>query len=92
MPTEKLIYKSELVVPTPNNEKDLKDRGYMNRIINDIVKSGVYIKSYWRDIVKEPETCLILMIVDDTGLNGGLKRQDLLDPNTRYIGISSKLI
>ena len=91
-PMEKLIYRSELVVPPPNNLQDLENKQYMNEKINEIVESGVFVKSFWRDIIKDPKTCFILMIVDDTGLNGGLKRDDILDQDTKYIGISSKLI
>ena len=32
------------------------------------------------------------MIVDDTGNKSGLKRKDILDPNMKYIGISSVMI
>ena len=91
-PMEKLIYRSELAIPPPNNLSDLVNKQYMNEKINEIVESGIFVKSFWRDIIKDPETCFILMIVDDTGLNGGLKRNDILDPDTKYIGISSKLI
>ena len=52
-------------------------------------KNGIPIKSYWRDIIKEPETSFLMMIVDDTGLKAGLKRKDMLNPGMKYIGISS---
>ena len=91
-PMQKLIYRPELVVPPPNNEEGLKNRKYMNEVVSELCSSGVSIKSYWRDIIKDRETCFILMIVDDTGLNGGMKRRDILDPETKYIGISSRLI
>ena len=29
------------------------------------------------------------MIVDDNGIKSGMRRKDLLDPNMKYIGISS---
>ena len=49
----------------------------------------INIKSYWRDIVKDPETSFILMIVDPSGKNDGNKRKSILDPNLKYIGICS---
>ena len=53
---------------------------------------GIPIKLFLRDIIKDCETCFILMIVDDTGANSGKKRNDILDPSMEYIGIVSKII
>ena len=91
-PMGKLKFNSDLLIPTPDNEEQLKDRKYMNDLINEKVQSGIPIKSFWRDIIKDRETCLILMIVDDTGPNSGKKRNDILDENIQYIGIVSKKI
>ena len=91
-PMQKLIFSSELLIPPPENEDQIKDKTYMNEIINEKVQSGIPIKSFWRDIIKDRETCLILMIVDDTGANSGKKRNDILDPNMQCIGIVSKKI
>ena len=91
-PMQKLIFSSELLIPPPENEDQIKDKTYMNEIINEKVQSGIPIKSFWRDIIKDRETCLLLMIVDDTGANSGKKRNDILDPTMQCIGITSKRI
>ena len=91
-PMKKLIFSSELLIPPPDNEEQLTDKTYMNELINKKVQNGVPIKSFWRDIIKDYETCLLLMIVDDTGSNSGKKRNDILDPNMQCIGITSKKI
>jgi hypothetical protein len=91
-PMPKLIFSNELLIDYPINEEQIKDRKYMNEQINIKVQNGVPIKSFWRDIIKDPQTCLILMIVDDTGVNSGKKRNDILDPNMQCIGIVSKKI
>ena len=91
-PMKKLIFSSDLLIPPPDNEDQLTDKGYMNELINQKVQKGIPIKSFWRDIIKDYETCLILMIVDDTGSNSGKKRNDILDPNMQCIGITSKKI
>ena len=91
-PMKKLIFISDLLINPPKNEDQIKDRTYMNELINVKVQAGIPIKSFWRDIIKDRETCLILMIVDDTGPNSGKKRNDILDPNMKYIGITSKKI
>ena len=91
-PMNKLIFSSELLVTLPEEEEQIKDRTYMNELINEKVHAGIPIKSFWRDIIKDRETCLILMIVDDTGANSGKKRNDILDPSMQFIGITSKKI
>ena len=88
----KLKFSPELVIEPPISEEQIKDRGYMIEKINEKVKMGIPIKSFWRDIIKDRNTCLILMIVDDTGANSGKKRNDILDPSMQYIGIISRMI
>ena len=89
-PMNKLIFSNELLIESPINEEQIKDKKYMNEQINKKVQNGIPIKSFWRDIIKDCKTCLILMIVDDTGVNSGKKRNDILDPNMQCIGIVSK--
>ena len=91
-PMQKLIFSNELLMEYPINEEQIKDKKYMNDQINIKVQNGIPIKSFWRDIIKDPQTCLILMIVDDTGVNSGKKRNDILDPNMQCIGNVSKKI
>jgi len=91
-PMNKLKFSPELVIEPPISEEQIKDRGYMIERINEKVKMGIPIKSFWRDIIKDRNTCLILMIVDDTGANSGKKRNDILDPSMQYIGIISRMI
>ena len=91
-PMPKLIFSNDLLIDAPINEEQLKDKKYMNEQINAKVQNGIPIKSFWRDIIKDHQTCLILMIVDDNGANSGKKRNDILDPNMQCIGIVSKKI
>jgi hypothetical protein len=91
-PMNKLIFKPDLVIIPPNDENALKDKKYMCEKINEKVQLGIYIRSFWRDIIKDPETCLLLMIVDDTGANSGKKRNDILDPSMQGIGIASRIL
>ena len=89
-PMNKLIFSSDLVIVPPNDENALKDKKYMFETINEKIQLGIRIRSFWRDIIKDSETCLLLMIVDDTGANSGKKRNDLLDPSMQGIGIASR--
>ena len=89
---EELIFNSKMCIPVPTNEKDIKDKNYFKDKVEEIINNNISINTYWRDIIKDPETCFILMIVDDTGSKSGMKRKDLLDPKKKYIGISSVMI
>ena len=89
-PMNKLIFSSDLVIIPPNDENALKDKKYMSEKINEKIQLGLGIRSFWRDIIKDSETCLLLMIVDDTGANSGKKRNDILDPSMQGIGIASR--
>ncbi len=93
-PMNKLIFNPHLCIKLPKNEDEIKDRMYLKKKINEICENNnVIVKSYWRDIVKDPETSFILMIVDDCGTNNsGRKRADLLNPEMKFIGINSIMI
>ncbi len=93
-PMNKLIFNPHLCIELPKNEDEIKDRMYLKNKINKICENNnVIVKSYWRDIVKDPETSFILMIVDDCGTNNsGRKRADLLNPEMKFIGINSIMI
>ena len=85
----KLNYDPKFNIELPSNEEEINDGKYQNNKINELLKNKIKIKSFWREIIKDPEECFLLMIVDDCGNNCGFKRKDLLDPNMTSIGISS---
>jgi len=88
-PMNKLIYNPNLTIEVPTNENDIKSKSFLPSQIKSKIDSGVEIKSFWKDVIKDPDTCFILTIVDDSGKNAGNKRSDILDKNSKYIGISS---
>ena len=88
-PMSKLIYNPNLTIELPTNENDIKSKSYLPDQIRKKIDDGIEIKSFWKDIVKDPDTCFILTIVDDSGRHAGSKRNDILDKNNKYIGISS---
>ena len=90
-PMNPLIYHPLITINAPDNELDLKNKDYLKDEVTRIENKKIYIKSFFRDIVKEPETCFILLIADDSK-NSGVKRKDILDRNKKYMGIVSKKI
>lgn len=88
-PMRKLIYNPRLVVELPENEEDVQNRNYLNSRVKELDEKGIYVKSYWRDIVKDPESSFLLMLIDDNGDKSGMRRSDILNPEIKYIGINS---
>ena len=86
---QKLTFSPQLTVELPKDETEIKDKNDLKEKVEDMIREGINIRSYWRDIIKDPETCVLLMIVDDTGINSGMRRNDILNPKMKYIGISS---
>jgi len=88
-PMNKLIYNPDFVVELPKNENDITSKEYLGNKVNAKINNGINIKSFWKDIVKDEETCFILTVVDDSMKNAGNKRNDILNRDNKYIGISS---
>ena len=88
-PMNKLIYNPDFVVELPNNELEITSKEYLGNKVKDKINNGIDIKSFWKDIVKDEETCFILSVVDDSMKNAGGGRNDILNKNNKYIGISS---
>ena len=82
-PMDKLQFNELLSIQIPKNENDIKDENYMKNKVENIIYNGFIIKSFWREIIKEPEICFLIMIIDE------IKRNDILNPNMKYIGITS---
>jgi len=88
-PMNKLEYNPYITVELPKSENELKSKNDLTLKIENMIKNGISVKSYWRDVIKDPEISFLMMIVDDNGVKSGMRRKDLLDPNMKYIGISS---
>ena len=88
-PMEPLIFNKYLVVEMPQSENEIKYKNYLRLKVENMINDGINIKSYWKDIIKDPEISILMMIVDDNGDNSGMRRKDLLDSNMKYIGINS---
>ena len=78
-PMNKLIYNPDFVIDLPKNEYDIISKEYLGNKVKAKIDSGIDIKSFWKDIVKDEETCFILTVVDDSMKNAGNKRNDILN-------------
>jgi hypothetical protein len=89
VPMKKLKYNPDFMVDVPKNEVDVKSKEYLRNQVKLKIDAGIDVKSFWKDIVKDSESCFILTVVDDSGKNAGSKRNDILNSDNKYIGISS---
>ena len=88
-PIDNLIFNPYLLVEMPKTENEIKYKSDLRYKVENMINKGIIIKSFWRDVVKDPDISLLMMIVDDIGEKSGMRRKDLFDPNMKYIGISS---
>ena len=88
-PMEPLIFSKNLIPPIPQNKEELQSKSYLRKSIDKMMRDGIRVNSYWRDIINDAEICFLLMIVDDNGDKKGMRRNDILSPNMKEIGISS---
>ena len=91
-PMEELEFNQLITIECPENENDIKNINYVTYKVDNMIKNGIFVNSYWRDIINDPEICFLLLIVDDICYKSGKRRKDILNPNMNYIGISSKEI
>ena len=78
-PMNKLIYNPDFVIDLPNNEQDIASKDYLADKVKVKIDNGNDIKSFWKDIVKDEESCFILTVVDDSIKNAGNKRKDIFN-------------
>ena len=88
-PMSKLNFDYDMKLKLPKNEINIKSNNYLKNQILIKGDKGINIKAFWKEIIYDPETCFVLMIVDDNGKKAGFKRRNLLNPEYKYIGISS---
>ena len=88
-PMKKLKFNPDFLIELPTNELDVKSKEYLTDQVKLKLDAGIDVKSFWKDIVKDAESCFILTIVDDSGKNAGHKRNDILNRDNKYIGIST---
>ena len=91
-PMEKLKFNYDMKLKLPKNEINIKSNEYLKNQVLIKKNKGIEIKTYWKEIIYEPETCFVLMIVDDNGIKSGFKRRNILNPEYKYIGLCSKMI
>ena len=87
-PMEELNFCDDIVLECPKDDKNIKDINYFKeKVLEKKEKFG--IEAYFKDSIRIPEISVLLMLVDDSAKNPRRKRETLLNPKYKYIGISS---
>ena len=87
-PMEELIFNDDIVLECPSEPSSIKDINYFKQKVIE-KKESQGILAYFKDSIFEPEISVLLMIVDDSIKNAKKKREAVLNPNFKYIGISA---
>ena len=87
-PMEELNFCDDIVLESPTEEKKIKDINiFKEKVLEKKDKFG--ISAYFKDSIRIPEISVLLMLVDDAIKNPRKKREALLNPKFKYIGISA---
>ena len=92
-PVHPLSFCEEIIIPLPKNEEEFQDSTFLKRNAEELRKnSPFHFEVYYKDLIRDPFISVLLMIVDDFEIDNGKKRECLLNPELKYIGINSKYI
>ena len=90
-PMGELVMKPEIIIPLPQEEKQINDNILLRNKVNQI-RENYNVNVYFKNMIKNPEKAVLLLIVDDSVNSPGKKRKAILNPEFRKIGIDSKFI
>ena len=86
-----LKIKNEIAIPLPLSKEEINDNALLINQVN-IIRQNYNINVYFKNMIKNPEIAVLLLIVDDSVNNPGAKRKAILNPYFKNIGINSNFI
>ena len=88
-----LELKQDLIIDIPEDKNQLASKVYIEDYLNKLLETLDYkLFGFHFDLgVTDPLTSVVLQIVDDNLMNGE-RRNNIFNPNYRYVGISKKRI
>ena len=91
IPIPPLEMDNNLLINLPNNKKEIYDNKYLIKQAEKI-KQKTSLEFFYKDLIKDPNISALLMVVDDTEKNDFKKREVLLNPDLKYVGINCRYI
>ena len=90
-PMNELVSKKEIEIPLPLSYEEIHDNLLLINQVN-IIRQNFNVNVYFKNLIKNPEIAVLMLIVDDSVDNPGMRRNAILNPKFRKIGINSKFI
>ena len=91
-PVRPLIFSEDILINLPETKEEIKDVNFLKNQAEKKKENASSLEIYFKDLIKDPYISVLLMIVDDSHKNAGKKRECILSPEYKYIGINSKFI
>ena len=91
IPIPPLEMDNNLLINLPNNKSEIYDNKYLIKQAEKI-KQKSSLEFFYKDLIKEPNISALLMVVDDTEKNDFKKRDIILNPDLKYVGINCRYI
>ena len=82
---------NNLMIDLPNNIKELYSNKYLIKQAEKVKKKST-LEIFYKDLIKDPIISALLMIVDDNENNDYKKREAILNPDYKYVGINCRYI
>jgi hypothetical protein len=82
---------NNLLINLQNTKKEIYDNKYLIKQAEKI-KQKSSLEFFYKDLIKEPNISALLMVVDDTEKNDFKKRDIILNPDLKYVGINCRYI
>ena len=82
---------NNLMINLPNNIKELYSNKYLIKQAEKVKKKST-LEIFYKDLIKDPIISALLMIVDDNENNDYKKREAILNPDYKYVGINCRYI
>ena len=90
-PMNELIYNDDIKINIPDDILFTDDKRNIIKQLNNM-KKNYNISAFFKDKVKNPEIGLMLMIIGDYKNSENKKRNAILNPKNKFIGINYKFI
>ena len=82
---------NNLMIDLPNNIKELYSNKYLIKQAEKVKKRST-LEIFYKDLIKDHIISALLMIVDDNESNDYRKRDAILNPDYKYVGINCRYI
>ena len=81
----------DIAIVVPDEEDKMKNTKVLQELVEEKRKE-VDIDSYFKDLIKDPYTSVLLMVIDDNGKNTGKKRDVVLGKDFTKIAVTSRRV